>query len=81
MSNETKSTSTLTLEEINTHIKAELKAEFNLDVGFKTIDKETALSYITQVVLQRVKQRTRGKEERDLTKKMKQILTEKGIKF
>lgn len=71
----------LTIDEINAHIKAAIKSEFGADVGFKHIDSETALSYITQVVLQRIKQRTRGKEEREEMKRIKMELQKRGIKI
>jgi len=71
----------LTVEEINTSIKAELKRVFGVDVGFKHVDAETALNYITQVAVQRVKQRTHGKDERELVKKMKAEFVKRGIKI
>jgi len=73
--------SSLTLEEINSAVKKALKDSFGADVGFKTIDAETALAYITQTAVQRVKQRTHGKEERELVKKMKEELKKRGIKI
>jgi len=71
----------ITLEEINAEVKKALKAEFGADVGFKTIDTETALAYITQTAVQRVKQRTHGKEERELVKRMKEEFKKRGIKI
>ena len=71
----------LVLREINNYVRKEMRAEFGVDVGFKNIDSQMVLSYVAQTALQRVKQRTKGKAERELTKKMKQILIEKGIKF
>lgn len=69
------------LRAINTYVKQEMKTEFGVDVGFKQIDSAMVLSYVSQVVLQRVKQRTRSKDERDTFKKMKEELIKRGIKF
>ena len=72
---------TLTIAEINAHVKAAIKAEFKVDAGFKLIDRETALAYIEQVALQRIKQRLRGKQEREEMKRIKKILLERNIKI
>jgi hypothetical protein len=80
MSDEMKDVSSLSLIEINAEVKRALKSEFGADVGFKTIDKQTAISYVVQVAVQRVKQRTRGKEERELFKKYKEEFKKRGIK-
>jgi len=73
--------SVLSIEEINAEVKRELKKVFGIDVGFKFIDQQTAISYIVQVAVQRVKQRTNSKEERALVKRMKEEFVKRGIKI
>jgi len=63
---------TVSVAEINSAIKIALRKEFNVDVGFKNVSIDDALNYITQTVVQRVKQRLNSKSQRDQYKTLKE---------
>lgn len=67
---------TTLLERVN---EACQQAVSGLGYNYRLLDEETVISYCKQVVIQRVKMRVKGKEQRKEMKHLVQALKAKGI--